>query len=79
MVFQGLGPIWADRGGAPFGIRAHALLPLGCANRTCPKCGASSVIAAIICWEEDGSQVIASSDESDPDLLCTACWFWWDS
>jgi hypothetical protein len=59
-----------------FGIYEHAPMPRGAQHKRCPKC-LGPVLAVVIC-RADGGRVIESSDQDDPNFVCTSCGFWWD-
>ena len=62
-----------------FVIGTHAPMPPSTGSAACPKCCGTKIIAVTICYADTGRAVIPSSDEVDPDFVCTECGYWWDA
>ena len=75
--WQSSKPAWSDEHPAEAFKVVRVPMPVGSTGLFCPQCQAMSVVA-VIAVRADGSHVIPSSDEQDPDLQCTDCGFWWD-
>ena len=69
--------LWNDKHTSELFRIVNAPMPLGCQGTICPTCNAASVIAAVVV-RGDGTHVVDSADEHDPDLVCTTCGYWWD-
>jgi DNA-directed RNA polymerase subunit M/transcription elongation factor TFIIS len=60
--------IWSDREDQPYFVRA--LVPPPKSHlKCCPKCNSRNISGALI---------MKSADESDPNLVCLNCGYWWD-
>ena len=69
--------IWNDEHQNYVLIR-EADIPSGYAGRSCPKCGNTRLVGAVI-GVSPTEQAIEGSDSSDPNILCRACGYWADA
>jgi len=69
--------IWNDDSESNFKVGRLTRVPVGFKNRPCLKCGKASLSGAIICTP-DGTPVIESADDDDPNILCLSCGYWFD-
>ncbi len=67
--------LWTDQQSAEE-VKIGRFLGKRCDGIVCPRCHEHSIRAVIIVRADD-SPLIASTDDADPELWCSACGFWW--